>query len=191
MSSESKTNSTNLPDLVMQKDGVERTETTNNRVEEKEKEVESSETTNNRVEEKEEEGECGFCLYMKGGSCKDMFTAYDKCLDDNEGEERNSKCAELGQALANCMSENVDYYGPIMEVMMKAFAVSKESKVEKEVVGEETVEKLPVEEEEKKEEPPVEETKEKPTVEETKEKPTVEETKDGNPKPRFSLFGLF
>jgi hypothetical protein len=34
--------------------------------------------------EGEEEGECGFCLFMKDGGCKEEFVAWEKCVEDAE-----------------------------------------------------------------------------------------------------------
>ena len=32
-------------------------------------------------EEEEEECECGFCLFMKGGGCKESFVAWENCVE--------------------------------------------------------------------------------------------------------------
>ncbi|KAI3763645.1 hypothetical protein L2E82_13639 [Cichorium intybus] len=67
--------------------------------------------------EGEEEGECGFCLFMKGGACKEVFINWEKCIE--EGEKNNEdivdKCFEATSALKKCMEANPDYYGPILQ----------------------------------------------------------------------------
>ncbi|CAH1417094.1 unnamed protein product [Lactuca virosa] len=68
-------------------------------------------------QEAEEEGECGFCLFMKGGACKEVFINWEKCIE--EGEKNNEdivdKCFEATSALKKCMEANPDYYGPILQ----------------------------------------------------------------------------
>lgn len=70
-----------------------------------------------QLEEQEEEGECGFCLFMKGGECKETFINWEKCIE--EGEKNNEdiveKCYEVTSALKKCMEANQDYYGVILQ----------------------------------------------------------------------------
>lgn len=66
--------------------------------------------------EEEEEGECGFCLFMKGGPCRDEFVAWEDCV---EAAERNKEsivdaCFEVTGLLRKCMEAHVDYYEPIL-----------------------------------------------------------------------------
>ncbi|KAA8532954.1 hypothetical protein F0562_032929 [Nyssa sinensis] len=51
-------------------------------------------------DEEEEEGECGFCLYMKGGGCKDNFIAWEKCIEEVEKNKEDivEKCFEAEKA---------------------------------------------------------------------------------------------
>ncbi|KAG5522406.1 hypothetical protein RHGRI_034550 [Rhododendron griersonianum] len=67
-------------------------------------------------EEEEEEGECGFCLFMKGGGCRDSFTSWEKCIEEAEknGEDIVDKCADITGALKKCMEAHSDYYAPIL-----------------------------------------------------------------------------
>lgn len=67
-------------------------------------------------EEEEEEGECGFCLFMKGGDCKDTFVEWEKCVAEGEKKEEDivDKCSEATSALMKCMEAHPDYYAPIM-----------------------------------------------------------------------------
>lgn len=67
-------------------------------------------------EEEEEEGECGFCLFMKGGGCKDSFVAWEKCVEEAEvnNEDVVSKCAAVTVLLKKCMDAHSEYYEPVL-----------------------------------------------------------------------------
>ncbi|XP_030448843.1 uncharacterized protein LOC115671420 [Syzygium oleosum] len=99
-------------------------------------------------EEEEEEGEegeereCGFCLFMKGGGCRDAFVAWEVCVQDAEKNEEDlvDKCFDATAALRKCMDAHSDYYEPILRA---------EKAVEEEVARE--LEEEEEEEEEKKE----------------------------------------
>ncbi|KAI4314130.1 hypothetical protein L6164_027066 [Bauhinia variegata] len=81
-------------------------------------------------EENEEElGECGFCLFMKGGGCRDSFTDWEKCVEEGEKNKEDivEKCAEVTKALRDCMLIHADYYEPILRA---------EKAAEQEVVNE-------------------------------------------------------
>ncbi|KAJ8480474.1 hypothetical protein OPV22_024201 [Ensete ventricosum] len=66
--------------------------------------------------EEEEEAECGFCLFMKGGGCKDAFIAWEKCVDDAEKSQEDivDRCSEVTGLLRKCMDAHADYYEPIL-----------------------------------------------------------------------------
>ncbi|TKY58897.1 mitochondrial intermembrane space import and assembly protein [Spatholobus suberectus] len=66
--------------------------------------------------EEEEEGECGFCLFMKGGGCRDAFIDWEKCVQEAEtnNEDLLEKCAQVTTALKQCMDAHSDYYEPIL-----------------------------------------------------------------------------
>lgn len=66
--------------------------------------------------EEEEEGECGFCLFMKGGGCKDEFIAWEKCVEESENNKEDivEKCFEVTGNLKKCMEAHSDYYEPIL-----------------------------------------------------------------------------
>ncbi|CAL9771974.1 unnamed protein product [Musa acuminata subsp. burmannicoides] len=68
------------------------------------------------AEEEEEEAECGFCLFMKGGGCKDAFIAWEKCVDDAEKSQEDivDRCSEVTGLLRKCMDAHADYYEPIL-----------------------------------------------------------------------------
>lgn len=75
-------------------------------------------------EEEEEEGECGFCLFMKGGGCKDSFIEWEKCIEEAEKSKENivDKCFEVTSALKQCMEAHPDYYEPILRAEKAAEA---------------------------------------------------------------------
>ncbi|CAA2952304.1 Hypothetical predicted protein [Olea europaea subsp. europaea] len=54
----------------------------------------------NGIEEEEEEGECGFCLFMKGGGCKDTFIEWEKCIEEGEKNKEDivEKCFQAEKA---------------------------------------------------------------------------------------------
>ncbi|XP_074274604.1 uncharacterized protein LOC141598750 [Silene latifolia] len=66
--------------------------------------------------EGEEEGECGFCLFMKGGGCKDAFINWENCVEEAEKNKEDivEKCAEITGNLKNCMEAHAEYYEPIL-----------------------------------------------------------------------------
>ncbi|OMO93279.1 hypothetical protein CCACVL1_06553 [Corchorus capsularis] len=66
--------------------------------------------------EEEDIGECGFCLFMKAGGCKETFVAWEKCVDDAEknSDDIAAKCMEATAALHKCMEAHADYYAPIL-----------------------------------------------------------------------------
>ncbi|KAL6969737.1 hypothetical protein U1Q18_029475 [Sarracenia purpurea var. burkii] len=68
------------------------------------------------AEEEEEEGECGFCLFMKAGGCRDSFIAWEKCIEESEKNKEDivEKCFEITGALKTCMEAHSDYYAPIL-----------------------------------------------------------------------------
>ncbi|XVF78788.1 hypothetical protein PTKIN_Ptkin14bG0165000 [Pterospermum kingtungense] len=81
-----------------------------------------TEESPNEEEEEEEEGECGFCLYMKAGGCKDSFVAWENCIRDAEENNKDiaEKCFEATSALKKCMEAHADYYEPILRAEKKA-----------------------------------------------------------------------
>ncbi|XP_010476439.1 PREDICTED: uncharacterized protein LOC104755700 [Camelina sativa] len=96
--------------------------------------------------DEEEEGECGFCLFMKGGGCKDSFVAWEECVESAEKNKEDivTKCMEVTSLLKKCMDEHSDYYQPILAAEKAAEAeVKKELEAEKK---KEEVEKISEEE---------------------------------------------
>ncbi|KAI3744473.1 hypothetical protein L1987_57554 [Smallanthus sonchifolius] len=79
--------------------------------------IDPSPTNENQEAEGEEEGECGFCLFMKGGECKQVFIDWENCIEEGEKKNENivDKCFEVTSALKKCMEANSDYYGPILQ----------------------------------------------------------------------------
>ncbi|TMX02897.1 hypothetical protein EJD97_019337 [Solanum chilense] len=69
-------------------------------------------------QDEEEEEECGFCLFMKEGGCRESFIDWEKCVEpgDNNNEDIAEKCFEVTSALQKCMEAHSDYYAPILLV---------------------------------------------------------------------------
>jgi hypothetical protein len=69
-------------------------------------------------EGEEEQAECGFCLFMKGGGCKDEFVAWEKCVEEAEAAGASvdvvERCQDVTAALRKCMDAHADYYEPIL-----------------------------------------------------------------------------
>ncbi|KAG2631719.1 translation initiation factor IF-2-like [Panicum virgatum] len=80
----------------------------------------------------EEEGECGFCLFMKAGGCKDAFVAWEECVEaaQKEGADMVERCHEATANLKACMDAHADYYAPVLQaeqaVNERAAAAAKE-----------------------------------------------------------------
>ncbi|KAJ0864290.1 hypothetical protein HanPSC8_Chr12g0540251 [Helianthus annuus] len=76
-----------------------------------------SPTNENNQEHEEEEGECGFCLFMKGGGCKEVFINWENCIEEGEKNKENivDKCFDVTSALKKCMEAHSDYYAPILQ----------------------------------------------------------------------------
>ncbi|KAK4720397.1 hypothetical protein R3W88_010630 [Solanum pinnatisectum] len=66
----------------------------------------------------EDEEECGFCLFMKEGGCRDPFIDWEKCVEQGEknNEDIAEKCFQVTSALQKCMEAHSDYYAPILQV---------------------------------------------------------------------------
>ena len=81
------------------------------------KKAEEGSKAGEEEEEEEEKEECGFCKFMKGGSCKATFVAWEDCVDAaKEGKEDFvEKCAEQTAALRDCMIADPKYYGDMLE----------------------------------------------------------------------------
>ncbi|KAL7110160.1 hypothetical protein ACP275_05G007500 [Erythranthe tilingii] len=76
-----------------------------------------SEDSIKKEDGEEEEGECGFCLFMKSGGCKEAFTEWEKCVDEGEKMKENvvEKCFQATSALKKCMEVHTDYYAPVLQ----------------------------------------------------------------------------
>uniref|UniRef100_A0A7N0ZVY8 GCK domain-containing protein n=1 Tax=Kalanchoe fedtschenkoi TaxID=63787 RepID=A0A7N0ZVY8_KALFE len=94
------------------------------------------------VEEEEDgeeaEGECGFCVFMKGGGCKDAFVAWEECIEAAERgkEDIAEKCFEATSLLRKCMEAHAEYYEPVLRAEKAAEEVAT-IEVEKEMAEEE------------------------------------------------------
>ncbi|KAJ0253379.1 F167 [Hirschfeldia incana] len=90
----------------------------------------------------EEKRDCGFCVFMKEGGCRESFTAWEVCVEEAEKnkEDIKTKCMEVTSTLHKCMDAHSDYYQPILaaeraaaEQVKKEFeAAAEKNKVEKE-----------------------------------------------------------
>ncbi|GAB2220330.1 hypothetical protein Droror1_Dr00007975 [Drosera rotundifolia] len=69
--------------------------------------------------EEEEDGECAFCIYMKGGGCKESFTEFEKCISgiDKDDGDLAAKCGEVMGRLRWCMEANKEYYRVMLKKM--------------------------------------------------------------------------
>ena len=69
-----------------------------------------------KVGDEEEEEECGFCRFMKGGSCKAAFVAWEECVDAAKDAKNDfvEKCAKQTEALRDCMMADPGYYGDML-----------------------------------------------------------------------------
>ena len=80
--------------------------------------LDASATAGEAGEGEEEQGECGFCLFMKGGGCKEEFVAWEKCVEEAEAETDGvdvvERCQDVTAALRKCMDAHPDYYEPIL-----------------------------------------------------------------------------
>ncbi|PKU80293.1 uncharacterized protein LOC110108524 [Dendrobium catenatum] len=86
--------------------------------------------------EGEEQEECGFCLFMKGGGCKEPFIAWEKCVEEAEktGENVVNKCMDVTSLLKKCMDEHADYYEPILRAEREMADAISEAETEKELI---------------------------------------------------------
>jgi len=102
-------------------------------------EREATPTTGKSVEHKEGGGEgegeeeeetCGFCKFMKGGACKDVFVAWEECVDscrDKEGGDFVENCLNQTKLLKECMEENAEYYGIMLQAEEESLAAREEA----------------------------------------------------------------
>ncbi|KAL2226169.1 uncharacterized protein LOC105159991 [Sesamum indicum] len=67
--------------------------------------------------EEDVEGECGFCLFMKGGGCIETFIEWEKCVEEGEKNKEDivEKCFQATAALKKCMEAHSDYYAPLLQ----------------------------------------------------------------------------
>ncbi|ESQ35415.1 hypothetical protein EUTSA_v10008923mg [Eutrema salsugineum] len=102
--------------------------------------IEESDQPKEGDAEGEEEGECGFCLFMKAGGCKESFTAWEVCVEEAEKNKEDivTKCTEVTSLLKKCMDAHSDYYQPILAAEKAAEEqVKKELEAEKKISEEE------------------------------------------------------
>ncbi|KAK9812567.1 hypothetical protein WJX73_009474 [Symbiochloris irregularis] len=68
------------------------------------------------AEDDEDEETCGFCIFMKGGGCKNEFTAWSSCVDSEReaGHDFTEECYEKTTQLQSCMLAHKDYYQDLL-----------------------------------------------------------------------------
>lgn len=79
---------------------------------------EDVEAATRREEEEEEEETCGFCIFMKGGGCKEAFEAWSECVDSERHKDDSDfteTCRSATLALRECMLAHRDYYQPLLD----------------------------------------------------------------------------
>lgn len=69
------------------------------------------------TERREKETEVRFCEFMKGGACKQAFTALEDCVEETG---HITKCRERSSMLFKCMSSHPDYYQPLLSLIKTA-----------------------------------------------------------------------
>jgi hypothetical protein len=76
---------------------------------------ETDQIPNEGEQGEEDEGECGFCLFMKGGGCRDQFIAWEKCVEEGEANKEDiaEKCYKITSLIRECMDLHSDYYEPL------------------------------------------------------------------------------
>ncbi|KAL3501450.1 hypothetical protein ACH5RR_035899 [Cinchona calisaya] len=91
--------------------------------------------------EDEEVGECGFCLFMKAGGCKEEFMEWEKCVQEGDENQEDivEKCFEVTGKLRKCMEVHADYYKPLLDAE-KAAQEEARKELEKEKERENAVE---------------------------------------------------
>ena len=80
--------------------------------------------------------------FMKGGSCKESFMAWEVCVEEAKKKKEDivTKCREVSTTLCECVDAHFDYYGPIL-IVAKVFEeeTKKEMEAEKNKVQEEGI----------------------------------------------------
>ncbi|KAF3662733.1 putative phosphate transporter PHO1 -like protein 10-like [Capsicum annuum] len=117
----------NLEDTQDKKSNLEESKSKIEDTQEEKSNLEDTQELKSKIEaeeEEEEEGECGFCLFMKGGGCKDSFIEWEKCIEEGEKNKEDivEKCFEVTSALRKCMEVHSDYYAPILQAEKAAEA---------------------------------------------------------------------
>jgi hypothetical protein len=74
----------------------------------------------NGEEEEEEEGECDFCLFMKGGGCRDTFVDWENCVKEAKENKEDivGKCSQVIDLFMKCMVSHSDYYAPVAPILV-------------------------------------------------------------------------
>lgn len=88
-------------------------------------------------EEEEEPGECGFCLFMKSGPCRDSFVNWEECIEQAEKDKEDmvEKCHKVTFMLKECMEHNSNYYEPVLQAEKAMGEAALEEQEEEEAVA--------------------------------------------------------
>jgi len=60
----------------------------------------------------DEDEKCGFCRYMKGGPCRQVFLVWEKCVMESkeDGSDFVDRCRRPTLSLRECTDANYEYY---------------------------------------------------------------------------------
>jgi hypothetical protein len=84
--------------------------------------VTNQEVEKNKEEEEEEEETCGFCIFMKGGGCKEQFEAWSTCVDTEREADK-----DFTETCREAVRDNLTLlYGCMKDVMYGRLVLSKE-----------------------------------------------------------------
>ncbi|KAM3336053.1 hypothetical protein ACQJBY_030184 [Aegilops geniculata] len=69
------------------------------------------------ADQEEEEGECGLCVYMEAGGCKEAFVSWMECVQaaEKEGSDMVDRCSQAINDLKKCMDAHADYYAVVLQ----------------------------------------------------------------------------
>ncbi|EOA27986.1 hypothetical protein CARUB_v10024161mg, partial [Capsella rubella] len=72
----------------------------------------SNEDSNQQKEEERQDAlYLRFCKFMEGGDCKEIFTAFLHCVEE---DDESSRCLEVKETMSKCIEAHSDYYQPYL-----------------------------------------------------------------------------
>lgn len=67
-------------------------------------------------DDEDAEEQCPFCRFMKGGACRNVFIAWEQCVEKHRGADAFiEQCSVQTLALKECCDANPDYYNVLEE----------------------------------------------------------------------------